>query len=275
LKQLSSLLKISVSLLFFFHFLTASGGDPFRLSAGAGEAGMGYVCIMRDGLWSSFHNQANLAHNKSFLAGFNYENRFSLKELGTRTAGLIVPAGKSSLAATYSQFGYADFRRVMTGVATGLKLNEKISVGVQIDYFSVRSAGEYNNDQAVTFETGMVVTPSEKVSIGIHLFNPLPNSLRKNSMPTSLRIGAGTYLNSMLFAGAEAEMSSGSKLNIRTGFEYEIAKKIWLRAGFVTDNNSFSFGMGYLLKFAQLDLAFSTHDRLGITSSASLVFKIR
>jgi len=41
----------------------------------------------------------------------------------------------------------------------------------------------------------------------------------------SLRIGAGTYLNKSLFAGVEAEMSSGNRLIIRTGFEYEAAKK--------------------------------------------------
>jgi hypothetical protein len=235
---------------------------------------MGYVCIMRNGFWSTFHNQATLAHNKSFFAGFNYENRYSLRELGTRTAGLIIPAGKSSIAALYSYFGYADFRREMSGLASGIKITEKISLGVQIDYFSVRSSGEYYNDNSATFETGLLVNPNQNISIGIHLFNPLPNSLRKTPMPTSLRIGAGTALNNTLFAGAEAEMSTGGKLNIRTGFEYEIEKKLWLRAGFVTDNNSFSFGMGYLIKFAQLDIAFSTHDRLGITSSVSLIFKI-
>jgi hypothetical protein len=274
LKQLSSLLKISVSLFFIFLSSTSSGGDPYRQSAGAGEAGMGYVCIMKSGFWSSFQNQATLALNSSYSFGINYENRFGIEELGTRSAGITIPAGKASLGAVYSHFGYTDFKRDMTGLACGIKLSNKIYAGVQIDYFSERASGEYAHNQSVTCETGLLVIPSENIRIGIHLFNPVPNSLRKTFLPTTLRVGAGTDLNSLLFAGIEAEMSSGSNLIIKTGFEYEAAKKIWIRGGFSTNNNSFSFGLGYLFKIAKIDFSFVTHDKLGITSSVSLIFKI-
>ena len=274
MKQLSSLHKISVSTFFIFLSLTVSGGDHYRPSAGAGEAGMEYVCIMKNGFWTSFHNQASLAYNNSFSFGLNYENRFSIKELGTRSIGMTIPVGKASLGAVYSHFGYTDFKREMTGLACGIKLSDKISAGVQVDYLSERTSGEYNDNQSVTCETGLLVTPSENIRIGIHLFNPVPNSIRKTYLPTTLRVGAGTDLSKILFAGVEAEMSSVRKLIIRTGFEYEAAKKLWLRGGFSTNNSSFSFGLGYLTKIVQLDLGFQTHNKLGVTSSASLIFKI-
>ncbi|MGD0754277.1 MAG: hypothetical protein ABR927_04370 [Bacteroidales bacterium] len=274
MKQLSSLLKISVSVFFIFFSLTASGGDPYRPSAGAGEAGTGYVCIMKNGFWSSFHNQAILAYNNTFSFGFNYENRFNISELGTRSLGLIIPAGKASLGAVYSHFGYADFKRDMTGLACGMSLSGKISAGLQVDYFSERASGEYDNNQSVTCEAGLLITPSENTRFGIHVFNPVPNSLRKTFLPTSLRIGAGINLNKSLFAGFETEMSSGSRLIIKTGFEYEAAKRLWLRGGFSTDNNSFSFGLGWMVKIVQMDIGFVTHERLGVTSSVSLIFKI-
>ena len=274
MKQLSSLLKISVSVLFIFFSLTASGGDPYRPSAGAGEAGTGYVCIMKNGFWSSFHNQATLALNNSFSFGFSYENRFNISELGTRTLGLIVPAGKASVGAVYSHFGYSDFSRDMTGLSSGMRLSGKLAAGLQVDYFSEKISGEYNKNQFISCEVGLLITPSEKTSFGIHIFNPVPNSLRKTPMPTSIRVGAGTYLNNSLFTGLEAEMSSGSNLIVRTGFEYEAAKKLWLRGGFSTDNNSFSFGLGWLVRMVQIDLGFMTHERLGLTSSVSLIFKI-
>jgi hypothetical protein len=274
LKQLSSLHKISVSILFFFLFLTALGGDPYRLSAGAGEAGMEYVCIMKAGFWSSFHNQALLAGRNSLSFGVNYENRFSIPELGTRTIGLTVPAGKACLGAVYTHFGYADFKRDMTGLACGLRLSQNLAAGVQVDYYSERTSGEYNNNQSVTFETGLVLTPSESVRIGIHLFNPFPRQNRKMCLPASLRVGAGTELSKILFAGIEAEMSSGSKMIVRTGLDYEAAKNLWLRGGYSTNSNSFSFGLGYLTKILQIDLGFLTHEKLGVTSSVSLIFKI-
>jgi hypothetical protein len=274
LKQLGSLLKISVSFLLIFSSLTASGGDPYRPSAGAGEAGTGYVCVMKNGFWSSFHNQATLANNKSLSAGINYENRFGITELGTRSAGLIFPVWKTSIAGIYSHFGYSDFSRDMTGIACGLKLAKKISAGIQVDYFSERTAGEYSNIQSVTCEAGLLISPSENSSIGIHIFNPVPNSLRKTYLPTSLRIGAGTNLNKLLFAGVEAEMSTVNKPVIRLGFEYEAVKNVWLRGGFISEYNSFSFGLGYLISFVQVDIGFVTHEKLGVTSSISLIFKI-
>ncbi len=274
LKQLSSLLKISVSLFLLFLQIAATAGTPYCIRAGAGEAGMGYACVMKEGFWSSFHNQALLAFNKDYSFGFNYEDRFGISELGTRSAGVLIPAGKASAGAVYSNFGYADFKRDAAGIACGLKLSEKVAAGVQIDYFSERTSGEYSSYQYITFETGVAVLVTDNIKLGVHLFNPVPNSFRKNNQPMSLSAGAGINLNKSLFAGVEAEMSSGSNLALRTGFEFEVVKSLLLRAGFSTMNNSFCFGMGYMLGIVKLDLGFSTHDRLGVTSSASLIFKL-
>ena len=274
MKRLSSLLKISVSALLVFFSLTASGSNLYRPSAGAGEAGMGYVCVMKNGFWNSFHNQASLAFNRSLSIGFNYENRFNISDLGTRSAGITIPAGSSSIGLLYSNFGNTDFKRERTGLACGIKLSDKISAGVQVDYLSEKTSEEYSNNRSVTYETGILVTPSERLSVGIHLFNPIPNSIRKTYLPTTLRIGAGTTLSKSLFTGIEAEISTGSKLIFRTGFEYEAAKRFWLRSGFSSENSSFSFGLGYLAKIVQIDIGFLTHEKLGVTSSISLIFKI-
>jgi len=162
----------------------------------------------------------------------------------------------------------------MIGLASGIKLADKIDAGVQIDYFSERTSGEYNNNQFVTCETSLLITAFDNIRIGINLFNPVPNSLRKTFLPTRLSIGAGTELSKVLFAGIEAEMSSGSNLIIRTGFEYEVVKNLWIRGAFISENTSFCCGIGFLARIALIDLGFETHERLGITSSVSLIFKI-
>lgn len=271
---MGSLHRISVSLIFIFTFLSSSSADRYRPSAGAGEAGTGYTCIMKNGFWSSFHNQALLAENRSFSFGVNYENRFSISQLGTRSAGLIIPSGRTSIGIIYSHFGYADFQRNMSGLACGMMISEKLAAGAQVDYFAEMAPGEYEDIHYITGEAGILYSVTENTIIGIHLFNPVPGSLTKNYRPATLRTGAGTKLNSMLFAGAETEMSAGNRIILRMGFEYEAAKKFWLRSGFSTENNSFSFGVGFLTKFVKTDLSFSTHEKLGITSSVSLIFKI-
>jgi hypothetical protein len=275
LKQLFSLHKISVSIVSIFLTVSAYGGNPYGIPDGAGETGMGSVCVMRKGFWPSFINQASLAYNRSISTGISYENRFGISELGTRTAGLVLPAGKTSLGLIYSHFGYSDFCREMAGIACGLSLSENIAAGIQIDYFSEKTYGEYENYQVLTYEAGLIITPSEIIRIGIHLFNPVPNSVRKSFLPVTLRTGAGIDLSKMLFAGVEAEMSSGDKLIIRTGFEYEIIKNLLMRGGFSSKNTSFTMGMGYKIKALRLDLGFASHERLGITSSVSIVYLIK
>lgn len=275
MKQLDSLRRFSVSVFLLFFCITASGGDPYRLPAGAAEAGMNYACIAHKSFWSSFQNQAILAFNKSFGAGFNYQDRFRLNELATKTAGIVLPAGRASLGGVYSYFGYPDFRRQSAGIACGLMLSEKLAAGTQVDYFSEMTYGEYDDRQLVTFELGLIFMASDKVMFGVHLFNPLPESVSKSILPSVIRTGAGVTLSSALYGACEIEMSTQAPMLIRTGFEYEAYKKLILRGGFCTENTSFSLGLGYRLGFVQMDVGFVTHDRLGITSSASMIFKIK
>ncbi|HEX2976383.1 MAG TPA: hypothetical protein VHO68_10630 [Bacteroidales bacterium] len=269
---MSSLHKISVSSILIFLCINAAAEDPYRPLAGATEAGTGYACITKNSFWSSFHNQALLANFNDPAFGFNYQDRYGIDELATKSAGVIMPAGKASIGVVYSYFGYRDYRREMAALACGLELSDKISAGVQADYFLQRTSVEsFDNSQAVICEAGMLINLG-KTSIGFHVFNPLPHSWYKSEFPSILRIGVGNKLTESLFAAAEAEMSTGHIPLFRTGFEYEAFAKVLLRGGFSTDNNSFSFGLGYHLRFMQMDLAFSTHDRLGVTSSASMVF---
>ncbi|HLP73734.1 MAG TPA: hypothetical protein VK155_12585 [Bacteroidales bacterium] len=273
---MASLQRISVSLIIVLSCLNASGGDPWKPPAGAREAGMSYVCLTGNSFWSSFHNQALLA-GSSLSAGFSYENRFGIKELGTRYAALRVPAGNASIGGVYSYFGYPDFRRQSAGIACGLQLSRKISAGAQVDYFSEKTTGEYSDHQAITFETGLLFSVNENVSLGVHVFNPLPDRLHDIKLPTIIRAGAGISLSPSLFAGFEAEMNDVSyrkALVVRAGFDFEAIRHLFLRGGFSSENSSFSMGLGYDLGFVQLDLAFATHDRLGITSTASFIFEI-
>lgn len=271
---LFSLRKISVITVFVILLSDASAQNPFRMTAGARESGMASASVMNKGFWSSFQNQALLPLYRTAAFGFNYESRFSIKELGTRSAGLIIPLGMTSLSASYSRFGYPDFKREMITLACGLPLSDRISAGVQVDYMSERTTGEYLNNQFLTCEAGLIITVAENALFGIHIFNPVPNSLRTAELPSGLRAGIGSEMNSRFFAGAEVEMLTGMNPDFRGGFEYEAAPNFMLRGGFRSLTSSFSFGIGYMARPARMDIAFSTHERLGITSSVSIVFEL-
>lgn len=263
----------SVSFLFVIHCGIAVAGDPWH-PASAPEAGMNNTCIMRDAFWSSFHNQAALAYQKSFSAGISYGNRFGIKELATRSAAVIYPAGNASVGAVYSCFGFPDFRRHHAGLACGLKLSDKLAAGSQVDFLSERTSGEYRDHNMLAFGFGLMFSPGENVTAGIHVFNPVPHSGDLFFGHSAIRAGVGKLLAENLFGGVEVEMRTGSTMVFRAGLEYEAMEKIQLRTGFCTENTSFSFGVGYRMSFMQLDLGFVTHERLGVSSNVSLVFEI-
>lgn len=236
---------------------------------------MGSFCLNRKSFWSGFNNQALLAFNKHYSFALGYENRYGISELGTLRTALTVPAGNTSLGLFFSHFGYSGFYRNTTGIACGMNLAGNLSAGIQVDCLSERTPGEYDNFQAVTFEAGLVLVPSDKIIAGFHIYNPVPNSLRKYFLPSSITAGAGIDLSKELFAGAEVEMSTGNKPVLRTGFEYEAVKQLWIRGGFSTENMSFTVGTGYLFKDIKLDLGFASHEKLGITSSVSVIYSFR
>ena len=238
-------------------------------------AGAGNICLLKNSFWGSFHNQALLAENRSPAFGISYNNRFNISQLATRSAGIIIPAGKTSIGLVYSTFGYSDFHRNLAGIACGMPLSEKLSAGIQIDYFAELVPGDYRDQHKISGEIGVLYDFTDRTDLGIHISNPVPNSIRENSMPATLRIGAGTELNNLLFASVEAEMTSGSEMLLRMGFEYEAARNFRIRGGFCTENTSFSFVAGYSVRFVKVDMAFATHEKLGITSSISMIFILR
>lgn len=266
--------KISVSVLLVFLSFKAIADDPFIVPAGAPEAGMSYSCVSKQGFWSSFSNQASLVYEKSLSAGINYENRFGITELSTRTAAVIIPSGRATLGALYSNFGYREFTRHTAGIACGMTLSGKMSAGVQIDCFIEKTPGDYRERRALTFEAGILIIASEKTRIGIQIFNPVPGSIRKTYLPSAIRAGAGINLSKSFFASAELQMCTGRDPELRTGFEYSVREKFRVRGGFCSNNASFSFGTGYIMRTVAIDLGMATHERLGITSSVSLIFKI-
>jgi hypothetical protein len=93
-------------------------------------------------------------------------------------------------------------------------------------------------------------------------------------MPSTITAGAGIKITQDLFTAIEAEVNTSSALILRTGLEYAANENLRLRVGFCTENSSFTFGLGYLIKTIVLDLSFATHEKLGITTGISVIFNI-
>ena len=255
--------------------IAVNSQNPYSLSAGARQVGMAYTSAATGGFWASFHNQAALAYNRKFAIGINQDNRFGLAELSNKTFGLMVHGGKGTLAAVYSYYGYSEYNRHTAGLAYGMKFGRFISAGVQADLFSTRGAGDYQNTNELTFEAGVMVNPTSSFSIGLHAFNPLPNSLTNSDMPTVITLGVGYDWSDAFFTALDLESSSSGHNNVRFGMEYKAFGNFYARGGIMSNPTGVSFGFGYHGSVFQGNIGFITHENLGLTPSLSLVLFLR
>ena len=267
-----SLRRISVTTVIFLFALPLIAGNPYRLRYGAAETGMGTVTLNKPDFTGFFQNQALLAYNHSLLLGANYESRFNLKELAYSSFGCVAPFSGGSLGAIYSQYGTTDLKRIFGGIAIGLELGDRVAGGVQIDYIGENVYDGYNDTHTITFEIGTAIKLNEKTTLGANIFNPIPQELRKNYLPSSISLGIGSYISDKVFLGAESLLTTGERVIMKTGFQIEVVKNLLLRGGYTTENNSFCFGVGYRLKPVKIDFSFLAHESLGSSSSVSLVF---
>lgn len=271
----NSLQKVFIMLTFLVMSVAVSSQGNYGLTAGARQVGLSYATVTTSGFWSSFHNQASLGEIDRFSLGINQDNRFGIAELSNKTFAFILPKGNGALGAVYSYYGYSEYNRHTAGLSYGMKLGQKLSVGIQADLFSTRGAGDYQNTNELTFEAGLLFIPVENLRIGLHAFNPLPNSLRDHDMPTVIRLGTGYYFSSQFMACVELEANNTGETVLRVGSEYEILSKFLVRGGFMSDPMGYSFGFGYSGTILQGDLGFITHENLGLSPSLSIVIFIR
>jgi hypothetical protein len=63
-------------------------------------------------------------------------------------------------------------------------------------------------------------------------------------------------------------------ISLRGGLEYEAVRNLYIRAGVQTHPGILSFGLGYAISFAQINVAAQLHNQLGASVQIGMVFSI-
>jgi hypothetical protein len=245
--------------------------------AGANVAAMAGTGLSNHNVWSGFHNQAGLAHLESFSAGVFVENRFAMKELGDKGITIGLPVRNGAFGINYRSFGYSAFSNSKAGLAYAMKLTDKFSLGVQLNYHAIRIGENYGTAQTFSIEGGFLYQMSEQLSVAAHIYNPTRAKLTEfndERIPSLFRFGLGYKFSDKVRMNAEVRKASDAKANLRVGLEYWVIEPLAIRAGFGTDPARYTFGFGYRLKDFQLDVAAGYHLLLGFTPQLSLTYSM-
>ncbi|MGE0562366.1 MAG: hypothetical protein AB7O47_11145 [Flavobacteriales bacterium] len=260
----------------FFLIITAvtyatNGNDVI----GARATSLGGFSTTLSDLWSTNNNQGGLGFVNELSAGIYYENRFMLKETSYKAGAFVLPLKTGTFGFNITSFGYSAYSENKAGLSYGIKLSEKVAIGVQLNYLNHRLSADYGQLNTFTAAIGVVAPLTKELTVGVHVYNPNRTKLAEYNnerVPTIMKLGLDYKFSEKVFLAVEAEKDINFSPVVKVGVEYHAVEMLYLRGGISTNPTLSSFGFG--LKFPQFKLDFSSsfHQTLGLTPSISLIY---
>jgi hypothetical protein len=267
------MIKYIIGLLLLFPFVSFSQG---WLPMGGRSNSMANATVAMSDPWSYHHNPGALAEVEKVSIGACYENRFLLKELQSQGLVYVQPLKTGVLSFGAQSYGYNLYRTFRIGAGYSLKLSEKFSAGVQLNYQGIRLSENYGSKNILTAEFGILAKLTENWKIGVSVFNlgrAKLSAYEDDRFTTLMRLGTSYSFSKKVIVAAEVEKNVDYKLRLKAGLDYQVVKNFFFRAGFATQPVEVTFGFGYKFKVVQLDFGSAYHQQLGWSPHFSLTYQ--
>lgn len=268
------IITMMVTILLSNHVMAWDFSNP----VGGRSAGMGYTSVAISDFWSIHNNPAGIAEWSRISAGFYYENRFMMKELGYKNAAFLMPVDIGVLGLSVRQFGYSQYNENKIGIAFARSFGKSLRIGLQIDYLLFSFSDDYKKQHAATFELGIASDITDNLCVAAYLFNPVLTrikSINKDKIPIIMRVGMLYKLTGDFNMSAEIEEDFNSDFKFRLGVEYEVYKNIYLRCGIQSNPWIICFGTGFSFRNFIIDISSNMHQQLGVSLQSSIIFNIK
>jgi len=227
--------------------------------------------------WSVFGNQAGLAAINRPVVGGSFQNRFLVNELSTRAGFMVLPVQSSVFAFSLSQFGRIPFRQEKYGLAFARHFSPKLNFGLQFNNYRLFLSEENRSVSSFGAELGVQYLFTERFVVGLHVMNPYRISVKLSSgtfhYPSGIKIGSFYRLSDLFSLTTELENDLDDHFIMKTGIEYTILEKLFVRTGVSGKPYQLSAGIGFQVKKLTLDLATTYNQYLGNSPSVSFQYQ--
>lgn len=267
---LLALFTLSFSTLFAYDFIHPMGGRA---------AAMGGSSVAAQGLWAMQNNPAGMASLEKISLGLYYENRWMLPETAYKCGAFALPTKFGTLGLSFNQFGSSKYNENKFGLAYAKAFGRYLQIGLQLDYLLLKIGNDYGKYSAVTFELGLQSQVTDKLTLGTYIFNPVnfsfEQTLNHEKLPIVMRFGLAYKFTKDFIGQCEIEKNTEREgVSLRGGLEYEAARNFFIRAGVQSNPGILSFGLGYAISFAQINVAAQLHNELGASEQIGMIFSI-
>ena len=263
-------LFFSTSTLFAHDFIHPLGGRA---------AAMGGSSVASQGLWAMQNNPAGMANLNKISLGLYYENRWMLPETAYKGGAFALPTKFGCLGLSFNQFGSSKYNENKFGLAYAKDFGRYLQIGLQLDYLLLKIGNDYGSYRAVTFELGLQSQVTDNLTLGTYIFNPvnfrLEQTLNHEKLPIVMRFGLAYQFTKDFIGQCEIEKNTEREgVSLRGGLEYVAFKNFYIRVGAQTNPGILSFGLGYGIRFAQINVAAQLHNELGASIQIGMIFSI-
>ncbi len=226
--------------------------------------------------WAYHHNPGVLGLIKKTEIGVSYSTKYLLKDFQNQGVVYAQPLKSGVLSFGAQLYGLDALKSERIGIGYSLKLVDRLSIGVQMNYQGLQLGSNYGSKNNITAEVGIYADISEKLKFGASVFNLGRTRLatfQDERITTLVRMGLAYHLSQKVLFLIETEKNIYYKLRLKGAFEYQPIKKFFLRGGIATQPIELAFGFGYRFKTIQLDLGSSYHQLIGWSPHISLTYK--
>lgn len=221
-------------------------------------------------------NPAILASQQKIAAGLYSEKIFLIQEISYSSLAVSFPSYAGGIGVQANYFGFTEFNDMQAGVAYAKKLAQTVELGIQVHYNSIHIAG-YGNANAIGFDVGMMLHPSEKINIGMRVSNPMGGKFGKNAnekLATVCILGIGYEASQEVFVSFELNKEESRPLDVTAALQYILAKQFFAQIGIESASASPYAGIGLSWKDFRVDISTSYHPDLGFSPALLLIFKL-
>lgn len=268
---------IKKAILYVALFIVGDGyASHFPVSYGSQASALAQQGVCLTNIWAARNNPAALSLLKKTTASLFFQNKYCIPELSLQSIAVGIPTKYGTIALTGSFFGQELYKESFIGLSYGKRLSQKFSMGLQLDYFAIKtSQDEFNKCNAVSFDIGILYRLSDKLCIGSHIYNPLNVKISDKSndrIPSAITIGTMFTIDENLLLFTQIQKITNRREDYSIAIEYKMKDIFFIRGGVTTAPEVLSFGFGVIINKLSFNISSSMHQTLGFSPQATLSY---
>jgi len=228
--------------------------------------------------WTAFNNPAMLGYLDKPEFALQFENRYLLSELSTKSIQLALPSSLMNGGLSFSHFGYSLYHEMLLGLCFARNFSDKFAMGVQLNYYTAFFSASNSNHGTFLPQIGISVKLSPDFSLGFNTFNPFQSNIKTElvikRLPSTFCLGTEYFFSGDFVWRTQVDKEVSSNYRFATGFEYQMLHNLAFKlGGYSSDYLVPCLGVGFKTGAFLIDLNCEMHPLLGLNTLAAIKYR--